>query len=71
MGCDLGGRNELFEYGYIFIAFINAAITIGVALYSRIWSIRLNGRPLSIELTWFWFAIILGFISVLFVMFYL
>jgi len=52
MGCDKGGRNKKFEIGYIFAAFINAAITIGVALHSRIWSIRFAGRPLSIELKW-------------------
>ena len=52
INCDHGGRNKKFEYGYMVIAFINAAITIGVAMHSRIWSIRYNQRPLSIELKW-------------------
>lgn len=48
LGCDKGGRNKKFEIGYIVIAVLNAAITIGVALHSRIWSIRYLGRPISI-----------------------
>lgn len=48
LGCDKGGRNKKFQIGYIIIAIMNAAITIGVALHSRIWSIRYLGRPISI-----------------------
>lgn len=41
------------------IALINAAITIGVALHSHIWSIRYAGRSLSLELKWHRFLIIM------------
>jgi hypothetical protein len=71
MGCDKGGRNKQFEFGYIIIALINAAITIGVALYSKIWSIRYKGKPLSIELSWFWFVIILGIVIISSIVFFL
>lgn len=70
MGCDKGGRNKKFEIGYILIAFINAAITIGVALHSRIWSIRFEGRPLSIELKWSRFTVIMLVIFILVIVLY-
>lgn len=59
VGCDKGGRNKKFEIGYIIITIINAAITIGVALHSKIWSIRYQNRLLSIELKWYRFLIMI------------
>ncbi len=41
------------------IGLINAALTIGVALHSRIWSIKFNEKPLRIQLSWKKFAIIM------------
>ena len=52
MNCDDDNRHKKFEFGYFLIAVLNAIIIIGVALYSRIWSIRYNGHPLTIELNW-------------------
>lgn len=42
LNCDRYNRHKKFEYGYLLIGLINAAITIGVAMHSRIWSIRFN-----------------------------
>ena len=42
LNCDRYNRHKKFEYGYLLIGLINAAITIGVAMHSRIWSIRIN-----------------------------
>lgn len=63
--CDKGGRRKVFELGYILIAGINAIITIGVALHSKIWSIRFNKRPISIELKWTRFLFLIAIIGAL------
>ena len=52
MDCDQGGRHKKFEFGYLLISLLNAAVIIGVALHSRIWSIRYKCYPLAIELKW-------------------
>ena len=57
LNCDKGGRHKKFEVGYLIISFINTAIIIGVALHSRIWSLRYNMYPIAIELKWHRFLI--------------
>lgn len=39
LNCDPGNRHKPFEYGYLILSIINAAIIIGVAMHSHIWSI--------------------------------
>ncbi len=52
------------------IGLINAAITIGVAMHSRIWSIKINDKPLRILLTWKLFMLITVILLVVGVTFY-
>ena len=59
MNCDKGGRHKKFEIGYLLISLFNSAIIVGVALHSRIWSIRYKHYPLAIELKWQRFLIFL------------
>ena len=55
MNCDEGVRHQGFEWGYLIIMFINSSIMIGVALYSRIWSMVLPGdKALGVILKWYW-----------------
>lgn len=65
LNCDKGGKKKVFEIGYILLTVLNAAITIGVALHSKIWSIRYQRRPLSIELKWYRFFFIILVIGLL------
>ena len=57
MNCDFGGRDKKFEWGYLLISAMNSVIIIGVALHSRIWSIRYKRYALAIELKWHRFLI--------------
>jgi len=41
LNCDPDTRHKQFEYGYLIISLINAAITIGVAMHSYVWSIKI------------------------------
>lgn len=50
---------------------INAAITIGVALHSKIWSIRIQNRLLSIELKWYRFLIMIVIVYLLILVLYI
>jgi hypothetical protein len=50
LDCDPENRHKQFEVGYIILSVINALIIIGVAMYSHIWSIRINLRPLRFDL---------------------
>ena len=46
---------------------MNAAIIIGVALFSKVWSIRYSGRIISLELKWYrylFFTVVLFAISI-------
>lgn len=71
VNCDKYNRHKKFEYGYLLVGLINAAITIGVAMHSRIWSIRFNEKPLRILLTWKLFLLIMIILIVVGITFYL
>lgn len=57
LNCDPSNRHKQFEVGYILIAVINGAIIVGVAMYSHVWSIRIDLKPLRFELRWIPFLI--------------
>lgn len=66
VNCDKGGKKKVFEIGYLLITVLNAAITIGVALHSKIWSIRYQRKPLSIQLKWnrfFFLILVIGLLG--------
>lgn len=67
INCDPKNRHKQFEVGYILLAIINAAIIIGVAMYSHVWSIRIHLKPLRLQLQWIPFLIfsILGDIAII------
>lgn len=48
LNCDEETRHKKFEVGYLLIALINAFIIIGVAVFSKIWSIKYHDQPIYI-----------------------
>lgn len=52
LDCDPKGRHKKFEFGYLVISLINLGVIVGVAMYSHIWSIRVQGSLLQLELKW-------------------
>jgi hypothetical protein len=57
LNCDPANRHKPFEYGYLILSIINAAIIFGVAMHSHIWSIEWKSQPLKLELKWIPFAV--------------
>lgn len=57
LDCDPENRHKQFEVGYILIAIINTAIIVGVAMFSHVWSIKINLKPLRVQLKWIPFLI--------------
>lgn len=66
LDCDSGKRHRNFEWGYVIIMVINSIIMVGVALHSRIWSIKFtNNRALGIPVKWTWLVILTGIVIAL------
>jgi hypothetical protein len=46
--CDPGVRHKKFEYGYLLLSLLDAAILVGVAMHSHVWSLTPGGKPLRV-----------------------